>query len=60
MTPAAVRVKRLHALGDNENYRLFAGIVFFLDCRLREFACELTSSWFPAHVEGRVWAALLG
>ena len=28
--------------------------------RLREFACELTSSWPPARVEGRVWGALLG
>ena len=27
---------------------------------LREFACELTSSWPPVRVEGRVWAALLG
>ena len=27
---------------------------------LREFACELTSSWPPPRVEGRVWAALLG
>ena len=27
---------------------------------LREFACELTSSWPPARVEGRVWGALLG
>ena len=24
---------------------------------LREFACELTSSWPPARVEGRVWGA---
>ena len=31
-----------------------------VDADLREFACELTSSWPPARVEGRVWAALLG
>ena len=27
---------------------------------LREFACELTSSWPPARAEGMVWDALLG
>ena len=27
---------------------------------LREFACEVTSSWPPARVEGSVWAARLG
>ena len=27
---------------------------------LREFACELTSSWPPTRMEGRVLAALLG
>ena len=31
-----------------------------LNFSLREFACELTSSWPPALVEGRVWAALVG
>ena len=38
-------------------YRLSSA---FLDYRLREFACELTSSWPPAREERRVWAALLG
>ena len=27
---------------------------------MREFACQLTSSWPPARVEGRVRAAVLG
>ena len=27
---------------------------------LREFACQLTSSWPLARMEWRVWAALLG
>ena len=41
-------------------YESLASSRVHLFVNLREFAGELTSSWPPARVEGRVWAALLG